>query len=419
MYQRLRNEIDNIKIIDDHGHPGFALFFEDIPKEQRVGFAVDVYKSPAETSSGFPYLKELHYEAYEKLYGFSRKDIDNPEKLEYLQREYDLKRKDIKKFIDIIMKEAGVETFIVNYVIPEGLKNKDNIKFIPVIDQLILPFDNTYLKSRPLGKTFIGSYEYLLEVLKNKYDYEEKGFDNYLSFVNKVLEGYLEEGCCGFKIAISYARNTYFEKVGVEEGEALYNEAIKGDIESYKRLQDLLAWYIMRKIVAYDVPVQFHFAITDNYIRYFNPLNLANMLEDEELKNAKIVILHGGYPNYVDAENLALGGLSPNNVHIDFSGRIMFANHPKIIAKILRTWLEKPVLWDKLIYGSDTLWGERYIYTCAKTARDGVYYALESMIDDEIIDEETGVSIAKKLLRENALRLYKVGESKWYEFKHP
>ncbi|QGU93856.1 amidohydrolase family protein [Clostridium bovifaecis] len=412
MYQRLRNEIDNIKIIDDHGHPGFALFFEDIPKEQRVGFAVDVYKSPAETSSGFPYLKELHYEAYEKLYGFSRKDIDNPEKLEYLQREYDLKRKDIKKFIDIIMKEAGVETFIVNYVIPEGLKNKDNIKFIPVIDQLILPFDNTYLKSRPLGKTFIGSYEYLLEVLKNKYDYEEKGFDNYLSFVNKVLEGYLEEGCCGFKIAISYARNTYFEKVGVEEGEALYNEAIKGDIESYKRLQDLLAWYIMRKIVAYDVPVQFHFAITDNYIRYFNPLNLANMLEDEELKNAKIVILHGGYPNYVDAENLALGGLSPNNVHIDFSGRIMFANHPKIIAKILRTWLEKPVLWDKLIYGSDTLWGERYIYTCAKTARDGVYYALESMIDDEIIDEETGVSIAKKLLRENALRLYKVGESK-------
>lgn len=412
MYTKLRTEIDSIKIIDDHGHPGFATFFESIPEENRVGFAVDVYKSPEESNSSFPHLIDLHYEAYERLYGFSRKDINDPKKRDEIIKEYDNKRKDLASFIDIVMEEAGVETLIANYVIPDCLKGKENIKFIPVVDQLILPFDNTYLKNRPLGKTFLGSYEYLLSFLKDKYNYKEEGFHNYLSFIEEVLKGYLEDGCCGFKICIAYARSTYFEKVEIEEGEELYNKAIEGDIKAYERLQDLLAWFIMRKAVEYDVPVQFHFAITDNYIRYFNPMNIANMVEDEELKNAKIVILHGGYPNYVDAENLALGGLSPNNVYIDLSGRIMFANHPKIIGKTLRNWLEKPVLWDKLIYGSDTLWGERYIYIAAKNGRDGVYYALESMIEDDIIDEDTAISIARKILRENAIKLYKLNESK-------
>jgi predicted TIM-barrel fold metal-dependent hydrolase len=108
---------------------------------------------------------------------------------------------------------------------------------------------------------------------------------------------------------------------------------------------------------------------------------------------------------------LALGGLAtPNNVYIDLSGRIMFANHPKIIAETLRTWLEKPALWNKLLYGSDIIWGERYLHTCARTGRDAIYLALASMIDDKIIDEPLAVTLARKILRENALGLYRFTE---------
>lgn len=194
----------------------------------------------------------------------------------------------------------------------------------------------------------------------------------------------------------------------MSEGPTLYEKAKSGDREAYTRLQDLFVWYVMRKSIIYDLPVQFHFAITNNHVDYFDPLNLTNMLEDPQLMNAKIVILHGGYPRFDSSEVLALGGLSVNNVYIDISGRIMFANHPKNIAKMLRNWLEKPALWDKILYGSDVLWGERYIYTCAKTARDAVYYALAGMIDDNIIDEATAITIARKILRENSIKLYKL-----------
>lgn len=406
MYTALRNEIDTIQIIDNHAHPGFALYFDSIPQQFRTPLAVDGFKTPSESSAGFPYQEALHYEAYEKLYGFSRADIDNPDKRTELSSVYEEQRNNLPSFIDKAMDQGGVEKIIVNFVIPKCLKGKKNILFIPVIDPLVLPFDNSHLENRPMALT--RPYSYLLQQLKDQYHYEEKGFSHYLEFIDQVLQGYLDEGCVGFKFAIAYARTTYFENVPVSEGESLYPKAMAGDLAAYHRLQDLLVWYIMRKIVQFDVPVQYHFAIIDNHIRCFKPSNLANMLEDSELSNAKIVILHGGYPSFLDSETMALGGLSPNYVHIDFSGRIMFANHPKIIAKMLRTWLEKPALWNKLIYGSDTLWGERYIYTCSKTGRDGVYYALESMIDDGIIDEETAIGLARKLLRDNALRLYRL-----------
>jgi hypothetical protein len=33
VYEKLLKEIENIKIIDDHGHPGIAEYYEDLPKE--------------------------------------------------------------------------------------------------------------------------------------------------------------------------------------------------------------------------------------------------------------------------------------------------------------------------------------------------------------------------------------------------
>lgn len=409
MYDRLKREIETIKIIDDHGHPGFTEYFEALPPDQRIAFAVDPYKTPEEVSAGFPYLRDLHYEAYEKFYGFSKSDIQDVAKRNELAEQYAVKRKNISILIDQIMEEAGVELLLANIALPKSLENKPNIRFVPSLDPLVFPFNNSYLKERVLSKSFLGFFEYVLPELKRKYSYEEgTDFSGYLLFIDRVMQGYVQAKAAAFKFVIAYARTTYFEKIDLLQGPELFAEAQMGNQEAYRKLQDVLVWYILRQIVRMDMAVQFHFAITDNYVDYFDPLNLSNVLEDEELKKIKLVILHGGYPRYVQAEVLALGGLTPNNVSIDISGRIMFANHPKIIAKMLRTWLEKPVLWDKLLYGSDVLWGERYIYTCARTGRDSVYFALAGMIDDDIIDEDTAITIARKILRENALRLYKL-----------
>jgi len=406
MYDKLKQVIETIRIIDDHGHPGFALFFESLPEDQRIPFAADPFKTPEETSGGFPYLTELHYKAYEKFYGFSRAAIQNPGDRDDIAQQYDEKRKNIASWIDQILDESGVELLMANIALPKSLQDNPRIRFVPSVDCLVFPFDNREEKKRLISRYFIGFFEYDLGELKKQYHYAEQGFAKYLEFIDQVLAGYRKLHVPALKFVIAYARNTYFEKIDPQQAPALYQAARSGDKTAYRKLQDFLFWYIMRNIVAHQVAVQFHFALTDNYVNYFDPLNLANLLEDDELKDAKIVLLHGGYPRYQNAEVLALGGLTPNNVCIDISGRIMFANHPRIIAKMVREWLEKPVLWTKLIYGSDVLWGERYIYTCARTGRDAIYFALAGMIDEDIIDEATAIMIAKNIFRDNALRIY-------------
>lgn len=410
-YEKLREMIDSIQIVDDHGHPGFASYFEKVPKEARIAFAVDPFRTPPETSQGFPYLENLHYEAYEKIYGFSRQDLLDGSKRQALAEIYEQRRKEhLAEQVIRSMDLGGVETLLVNYVMPEELKGNPRLKFIPTLDPLVFPFDNAHWIARgPLAASFFGAGEYLLKQMKAKYGFAGTTFDDYLEFADRVIADYVTEGVAGFKLVTSYHRTMYVEKVELSEGPVLYAASARGDLKAYARLQDLLICHVLAKAVEYDLPVQFHTAITDNFVDYYDPENLAEVIKDPLLFKAKIVLLHGGYPRYGAAEVLALGGLQPNNVYIDISGRMMFANHPRILARTLRTWLEKPILWDKILYGSDTLWGERYLYTCARQGRDAVYWALEGMIDEGILAEETAMTIARKILRENSIRLYKLG----------
>lgn len=409
MYDRLKMAIEQTKLIDDHSHIGMGEYYRVSPLSGGGTIKFDVFRTPEESANGFPYLRELHYQSYYSLYGFTREDLQNPAKRTELTERYEkIREQDIDGLIDKAMEIAGVEKAICNYFYKtDGWYKGKKLYYIPSLDELCFPFDNSYyVRNRTLGKLFIDCCEYTLDFLKKEHAYEEKGFDNYLQFIDDVVARYVATGSPALKFVLAYERSTYFEKVPETEGLELYSKAQEGDLGAYTRLQDLIVWHIMRLAVKYDVPVQWHFAITDNLISAFDPLNLSNMIADPELWNCKIIILHGAYPRFGSAEALALGGLLPNKVYIDISGRIMFANHPKIVATMLRGWLEKPVLWDKIMYGSDTINGERDIINCARVGRDGVYYALAGMIDDDIIDEDMAITIAKKILRENAMKVY-------------
>jgi predicted TIM-barrel fold metal-dependent hydrolase len=412
MYSRLRKEIDNIQIIDNHGHPGLAEYVKEIPLSEdapKLVFAEDIYRTPQESARGFKYSEELHYEAYDKIYGFTKEEIDNPEKRTKLAEIYEAKRKKMSKEINQILDLSGVETLIANHGLPESYKKNPRIKHTPPLDPLIFPFNNNHYNKNQSGKAQLHVFEYILSQWKKKHNYIEQGLQNYLKFIDQVIETHITEGVVGFKFLIAYIRTTYFETVEEKDAPELYSKAMRGDLDAYHQIQDYFVWHIMRKIFSYDMPIQFHLAVLDSFVEDFDPLNLAVFLQDKELASAKIVVLHGGYPRFENAEALALAGVfPPNNVHIDVSGRITLFNHPRILARTLRNWLEKPRLWNKIVYGSDVFWGERHIYTCARLIRDAVYLALSGMIDEEIIDEDTAKMISANILRENAKRLYKL-----------
>lgn len=75
-------------------------------------------------------MREAHYEAYQKIYGFSREAINDPTQKDDLIREYDRQRNNLKHLIDKTMDAAGVEILIANAFFHSDLKNKPRIKFI-------------------------------------------------------------------------------------------------------------------------------------------------------------------------------------------------------------------------------------------------------------------------------------------------
>ena len=108
MYDRLKHTIDTLRIIDGHGHPGFAMYFSGLPEERRIPFATDTFKTPEESCGGFPFLRDLHYEAYARFYGFTASEIQDPEKREQLVATLEEKRRAIADWIDELMDSAGV-----------------------------------------------------------------------------------------------------------------------------------------------------------------------------------------------------------------------------------------------------------------------------------------------------------------------
>ncbi len=58
----------------------------------------------------------------EKLYGFSRVELDNPHKRQELAMEYERQRKNIRAFLDVVTKEAQVEMILTNMRMPKCYK---------------------------------------------------------------------------------------------------------------------------------------------------------------------------------------------------------------------------------------------------------------------------------------------------------
>jgi len=418
MYERLNKAIAKVRLIDGHCHVGLAMVGEDatVPADARLPYR-DPFCHPRDSKTGdFKYQENLHYEAYEKIYGFTPEILDealeNRELFEELERKYHARRNDVVNLTEQVMDLAGVDYIIGNFAMPSVLMNHPKVGFIPRIDPLLYPFGNEKMAELRGSKATMRQFEWelkqLCEEMKDTYEYDL--FEDYLVFVDRALDHYREKGCPGYKIFSAYTRSTLFANENPNSAQNDYELARDGDLDAYLRFQNRVVHRMAQHAADLDLPIQFHMAMVDGDIDATNPLNFQTFLQDDKTLDSKLVILHGGYPRYSETAAVALAAKPRcvNNIYIDISGRIMFSGHPKIIADMLHQWLIYPPLWKKITYGSDMIYGERVLYTCARTGRLAVYYALERLIDDGIIDEEKAIEIAKDILRNNAIRLYKL-----------
>ena len=158
----------------------------------------------------------------------------------------------------------------------------------------------------------------------------------------------------------------------------------------------------LRWCAAEKFPIQFHsgYGDPDVDLRTGNPIQMRQVLQNDELRDAPIVFLHAGYPFVRELSLLA--GVYPN-VYLDLGLAIPFAatDFDEIVRQSLVLAPSSRVLWS-----SDGFAVPEHCWFAAVQGRASLGRELDRLIAAGSIGEEDALDIADQILRRNSVDLY-------------
>ena len=243
-------------------------------------------------------------------------------------------------------------------------------------------------------------------------------FDFAVEQFHEQVKKAVKKGAVALKTVVAYrtgleiqrnakdcVREVYMRAVA----EAKSGKSVKQVISAYsnhaKILWDYFVFLGVEDSVELGIPFQIHTGIGDAPIidlRKSNPILLHDLINDEVLRNAKIILTHGGYP-YLEEAGFLVN--SYPNVFLDLSETVPFISIG-IKEKLLNLFEMAPT--TKIMYGSDGYNIPELYWIAAIQARKVLSATLNELIELKEIDEEWAYEIAKQILSENAKRVYSI-----------
>jgi hypothetical protein len=404
-YDRVLQQIRQISIFDDHGHPGFA---EDTDVD---AMASSPSHPPLRLQSDNPEL----IDASKALFDYPYSD-NKPDHLKWLVA----KKAELRQtypgyqYFDRILDQLNVQTMMANRVAMAGYLDPKRFHWVFFVDSFLFPLDNSDLTARNID---LGVYVPLQEkLLKRELGQAglsalPKTFPEYLAFVSKILEQNRAHGGVSIKFEIAYFRTLHFYDPPESAAPSIYSRYRAGGKPSATdraMFEDFMFRYLLREAGRLHLAVQIHTAVgTGDFFSVTggNVLNLENVLRDPRYSNVNFVLLHGGYPFQDQAIWLA----ARENVYLDSSLMGLYL-YPADLAEVLRHWL---LLYpDKVVFGSDAfpfseaIGAEESDWLAIESARRALAAALSRMILNREVSEQRALQFAHAYLHDNAARIY-------------
>jgi predicted TIM-barrel fold metal-dependent hydrolase len=196
-----------------------------------------------------------------------------------------------------------------------------------------------------------------------------------------------------------------------EEAEAAFATARQEVAEkrelrlAHKPLLDTLLHVVFTQAARQELPVQFHtgYGDTDQDLRLANPLHLRAVLETPSYRGMPVVLLHACYPFTREGGYLAA---VYEQVHLDLSYGIPFLSYDET-ASFTRAALGVAP-YTKLLYSSDAVGVPDLHWLSAVTARRVLGEALGECVARNELSAAEAQTVGAALLKENAVRLYRL-----------
>ena len=408
--------IAKIKAIDNHAHPLRYVPAGEKPDDEFDALPLDAIGPiplPVRLNPG-----NLEFVgAWRELYGYKHDDMSEAHVRELLQTKQRIATEQGDRFPVWVLDRLGIETMFANRVAMGRGLAAPHFRWVSFVDALLFPLSNEAAKkSNPDYRGFYPGEERLLKRYLASAGLKAlpATLDAYLAkVVTATLEAEKRDGAIAVKFEAAYLRKLDFEEADIVSARRIYAHYFRGGEPSaadYKTLQDYIFHHIALEAGRLGLAVHIH-AIDGAGAFYkqsgSNPLLLESVFNDQSLRKTNFVIIHGGYP--FTKETAAM--ISKPNVYADFSAQT-FLIYPRELSEVLRNWLE--AYPDKILFGTDAFsfgpevdWPE-VAWLSNTTARQALALALTGMMNDHEITRAQAVDLARMVLRDNAVKLYKL-----------
>ena len=235
-------------------------------------------------------------------------------------------------------------------------------------------------------------------------------------FIREALPNYI-----GVKTSVlAYEYSLKIEYVTFSEAEYALKAIIGGreaprqhqpSLDEVKPLHDYLFRVMLSEVEAMGKPIQIHTGIQEdnahdpypppvNPIQNANPVHLVNLFK--EYPSVRFILFHASYPYSREAGVLAKQW---PNVYLDLCW--MHEINPRAYADVLSEWLEMVPNNKIMAFGGDYIFIEG-TYGASRIVRQTVGKVIQEKVDEGHWDKEDAEKVAKRILRENAMRILNI-----------
>ncbi len=395
---QLASEIAKIKAIDNHAHPVRPTAAGETPDSGYDALPVENLEASSDPVRFRPNGNPLIAKAAQAVFNGNKAGAVKSWGANYAAT---------------VLDRAGIDRMVANRVSMGPGLPAERFWWAAYADALLLPFPAEALAVNSDRKAFFALEAKLLA----QYRSESGGanpttLDSYLSqIVTSTLERHKKGGAIAEKFEMAYLRSLAVGNPTKADAERVWRTGASNAVD-YRILQDFLFRYIVTECGRLGMVVHIHTGLGGG--GYFdvagsNPANLEPLFNDPALRKINFVMLHGGWPYSREAAAL----LTKPNAYIDLSAQgVMVAQSD--IAHGLRAWLETAP--EKVLFGTDAypmapaagIGWEESAWASAEAVRQALGMALTAMVNEGSVTRERAVEIARMVMRENAIKLYRI-----------
>ena len=235
------------------------------------------------------------------------------------------------------------------------------------------------------------------QALLGRLGLEPGSFDDYLAALEKLVDGLGSRHQVALKNALAYDRDVAFDESDEALARQAWGKASPSPAER-KAFSDFVVDRLCALAGARDVPVQMHLGTA--IIRGSHPLKAAGLVERHP--QTRFLLMHLAYPWSRDLLGLAF---VYRNVWLDLTWSLLLS--PSHFKLALHEALELLPDESRLMIGGDN-WHVEETWGTMKLARQLIGEVLAEKVNAGYFRVEDAHRLASKILRENAIRFFRL-----------